>query len=110
MNSGSADTDTVTAFVQLYSNGDVCDLTGQPRAAKVLHHCAPGHAPYISAVREVRSCEYEVAVAMPSLCAHPKMQLPGGKTAGGAEQASDLQSIHCLAEAEWAKRDAAAAS
>jgi len=109
LSSGAADADTVTAFVQVYSGGDVCDLTGEPRVAKVMHHCASGHAPYISGVREVRSCEYEITVAVPSLCAHPKMQPSGGKLGGDDGDDGDSQSIHCLAQAEWAKRTASAA-
>ena len=101
---------SVKVLPQRYGNGDECDLTKRPRHVDVLHHCAAGHAPHITSVREVRSCEYELAVAVPALCGHPSMgatrlgadsEGDDGGGAAGAAGDGGAQAIHCLAQAEW---------
>lgn len=65
--------------VQHYSRGDACDITGRPRAASVKYACAPRAAsdalldlankPAIVAVVERATCEYDITVALPAVCA-----------------------------------------
>ncbi|XP_077469683.1 endoplasmic reticulum lectin 1 [Stigmatopora argus] len=54
-------------------NGTPCALKqNEPRSASVLYVCHPEAKHEILSIAEVTSCEYEVAVLTPLLCAHPK--------------------------------------
>uniref|UniRef100_A0AAQ6IGZ2 Endoplasmic reticulum lectin n=1 Tax=Anabas testudineus TaxID=64144 RepID=A0AAQ6IGZ2_ANATE len=54
-------------------NGTPCVLKqNQPRATSVLYVCHPEAKHEILSVAEVTTCEYEVVVLTPLLCAHPK--------------------------------------
>lgn len=54
-------------------NGTPCVLKqNQPRATSVLYVCHPEAKHEILSVAEVQTCEYEVVVLTPLLCAHPK--------------------------------------
>ncbi|KAJ8611284.1 hypothetical protein CTAYLR_004156 [Chrysophaeum taylorii] len=73
------DTGTTSA-THLYARGDVCDLTGTTRSARVHFQCAPtSHAalldtatnrgPAVVAVVETATCEYDITVNLPAVCA-----------------------------------------
>lgn len=52
-----------------YTNGDMCDLTGQPRVTEVFYYCDPDiNVVKLDSVREVTICEYQAYVAHPDLC------------------------------------------
>ncbi|XP_030627548.1 endoplasmic reticulum lectin 1 isoform X3 [Chanos chanos] len=54
-------------------NGTPCILKqNQPRATTVLYVCHPEAKHEILSIAEVTTCEYEVVVLTPLLCAHPK--------------------------------------
>lgn len=54
-------------------NGTPCVLKqDQPRKTSVLYVCHPEAKHEILSVAEVTTCEYEVVVLTPLLCAHPK--------------------------------------
>ncbi|KAM9364629.1 endoplasmic reticulum lectin 1 [Pholidichthys leucotaenia] len=54
-------------------NGTPCGLrNSQPRSTSVLYICHPESKHEILSVDEVTTCEYEVVVLTPLLCAHPK--------------------------------------
>ena len=56
-----------------YTAGDVCDLTGTPRSARVSFRCDPESrvatkVPFIVSVVETMTCEYDILVAIPAAC------------------------------------------
>uniref|UniRef100_A0A1A8R3P0 Endoplasmic reticulum lectin n=1 Tax=Nothobranchius pienaari TaxID=704102 RepID=A0A1A8R3P0_9TELE len=54
-------------------NGSPCVLKqNEPRSTSVLYVCHPDAKHEILSVAEVTTCEYEVVVLTPLLCAHPK--------------------------------------
>uniref|UniRef100_A0A3Q3Q591 Endoplasmic reticulum lectin n=1 Tax=Monopterus albus TaxID=43700 RepID=A0A3Q3Q591_MONAL len=54
-------------------NGTPCVLKqDEPRSASVLYVCHPEAKHEILSIAEVTTCEYEVVVLTPLLCAHPK--------------------------------------
>uniref|UniRef100_A0AAR2IWG1 Endoplasmic reticulum lectin n=1 Tax=Pygocentrus nattereri TaxID=42514 RepID=A0AAR2IWG1_PYGNA len=54
-------------------NGTPCLLKqNQPRSTSVLYVCHPEAKHEILSIAEVTTCEYEVVVLTPLLCAHPK--------------------------------------
>lgn len=60
-------------YAQEMGNGTPCILReNQPRSTSVLYVCHPEAKHEILSVAEVTTCEYEVVVLTPLLCAHPK--------------------------------------
>lgn len=57
------------------TDGTLCDLiNNQPRITKVLYVCyAPGKNEVYS-LKEVSTCNYEVIILTPTLCAHPSFK------------------------------------
>lgn len=54
-------------------NGTPCVLKhNYPRSTSVLYVCHPEAKHEILSIAEVTTCEYEVVVLTPLLCAHPK--------------------------------------
>uniref|UniRef100_A0A8C7Y7Z3 Endoplasmic reticulum lectin n=1 Tax=Oryzias sinensis TaxID=183150 RepID=A0A8C7Y7Z3_9TELE len=54
-------------------NGTPCSLKqNEPRSTSILYVCHPEAKHEILSVAEVTTCEYEVVVLTPLLCAHPK--------------------------------------
>ncbi|CAG2249971.1 ERLEC1 [Mytilus edulis] len=53
------------------TDGTVCELTNQPRKAKILYVCQPEGRGEIYELKETSSCEYEVIVLTSVLCSHP---------------------------------------
>lgn len=52
-------------------NGATCDLTNEPRTIDVVYKCDPNNnrgKPEISAVNEVKTCQYEMIINTPRLC------------------------------------------
>lgn len=53
-------------------NGTPCDLlNNKPRLTSVLYMCAPRSSNEILSVKEVQTCQYEVEVFTPLICANP---------------------------------------
>jgi hypothetical protein len=53
----------------LYSEGDVCDLTGKRRQAHVRYVCREdSESPKIGTITEVATCEYVITVGLAQLC------------------------------------------
>lgn len=81
-----------TAFTQLFINGSVCDMTGEPRRVLVKFVCRDEAVQLgssssssqglsvrrdltiLNAVREVESCVYEVEFMNGAICKHPAYQ------------------------------------
>lgn len=57
------------------TDGTLCDLiNNEPRVTKVLYVCyAPGKNEIYS-LKEVSTCNYEVVILTPTLCAHPSFK------------------------------------
>ncbi|KAG8223588.1 hypothetical protein J437_LFUL004108 [Ladona fulva] len=53
-------------------DGTICDLNGKPRTTRVLYVCHLHGKHEIYSLKESSTCEYEVVVLSPLLCAHPK--------------------------------------
>lgn len=59
-------------FLELdMTDGTFCELSGDHRATKMLYVCSPGVKSEISSVKETSTCNYEVIISTPTLCAHP---------------------------------------
>lgn len=65
---------------QHYTNGDICELTGDRRSSEVRFTCDPGSSTgdtVITSITEPHSCHYVITVATYRLCKHPEfMQHP----------------------------------
>ncbi|XP_062257201.1 endoplasmic reticulum lectin 1 isoform X2 [Platichthys flesus] len=69
-------------------NGTPCVLKqDEPRSTSVLYVCHPEAKHEILSVAEVTTCEYEVVVLTPLLCAHPKYRF----------KSSPVNAIYCQA-------------
>lgn len=54
---------------EIVGSGDVCDLTGNPRVVEIQYVCAAAaDAATIQWIKEVKTCYYEVQIAVPKLC------------------------------------------
>lgn len=54
---------------ELVGSGDICDLTGHPRVVEIQYVCRPAAgSASIQWVREIKTCHYEIQVAIPGLC------------------------------------------
>ncbi|KAL9958141.1 hypothetical protein ACROYT_G035114 [Oculina patagonica] len=59
-------------FKVTMDNGTPCDLLGnKPRTTSILYMCAPRSSNEIISVKEVQTCQYEVEVFTPLICANP---------------------------------------
>ncbi|GAA0160980.1 hypothetical protein LIER_39140 [Lithospermum erythrorhizon] len=56
-----------------YTNGTICDLSGQPRETEVRFVCSEPRA-MISSISELSTCKYAVTIQCPTLCKHPLFQ------------------------------------
>ena len=57
----------------LMAHGTACVLKqNTPRSTNVLYVCHPEAKHEILSIAEVTTCEYEVVVLTPLICAHPK--------------------------------------
>ncbi|XP_055593591.1 endoplasmic reticulum lectin 1-like isoform X2 [Uranotaenia lowii] len=60
-------------YLELEMNsGTVCDLNGEPRVTKVLYVCYMHGKNEVYSLKETSTCNYEVIILTPMLCAHPK--------------------------------------
>ncbi|KAL6449725.1 YOS9 Protein OS-9 [Candida maltosa Xu316] len=49
--------------------GELCDLTGQPRKLSITYVCDSGNTGLeILDIREIKTCEYEMTINIPNLC------------------------------------------
>ena len=59
---------------QTFNGGDLCDLTGTPRSARVHYECADENADKqrsalrIVSVTETSTCEYDIVVSSATAC------------------------------------------
>ncbi|XP_041353604.1 endoplasmic reticulum lectin 1-like [Gigantopelta aegis] len=53
------------------TSGTPCDLTKEPRKARILYVCQPEGHGEIYQLKEMSTCEYEVIILTAVLCAHP---------------------------------------
>merc|ERR1711871_532624 len=64
------------AFIQDYSGGEKCGITGQTRSTRVYFICKPGSkTTSLISVKEDRTCHYVVVVNTPLLCEHSLFQI-----------------------------------
>lgn len=67
---------------QHYTNGDICELTGERRSSEVRFMCDPGSSSssstvgdtVITSITEPHSCHYVITVATYRLCKHPEFR------------------------------------
>lgn len=59
-------------FQMNYTDGTLCDLTGDFRRASVLYVCILGAKSDVFILEEVSTCQYEVIVTRAELCKHPR--------------------------------------
>ncbi|XP_055540039.1 endoplasmic reticulum lectin 1 isoform X2 [Wyeomyia smithii] len=68
-------------------SGTVCDLNGEPRVTKVLYVCYLHGKNEVYSLKETSTCNYEVIILTPMLCAHPKYK----------PQETEENKINCVA-------------
>lgn len=54
-----------------FTDGTLCDLNNAPRTTKVLYVCYAHGKNEIYSLKETSTCNYEVIILTPTLCAHP---------------------------------------
>lgn len=78
--------------VQVYTRGQVCDLTGTERSVDVRFLCSrdPIH---IRAIEEIVSCKYVIVVGTPAMCSEAL-----GTAHGGREKVRNQHNfwLHCV--------------
>jgi Glucosidase II beta subunit-like protein len=80
----SASAPDSTPYTQLFGNGTICEIGGRPRTILVQYKCnqealqmdandaeAAVRRNFISAVREVETCSYEIEFVNSAVCNHP---------------------------------------
>ena len=76
----STPSDGVTgALQQSYKGGSICDLTGEPRRAKVSYTCQRGTMERVMSVTESSVCIYDIAIVTSLLCPKEKSKLSSPK-------------------------------
>ncbi|KAI8882396.1 hypothetical protein K501DRAFT_334047 [Backusella circina FSU 941] len=59
---------------QLWPEGTLCDVTGQPRSVEIVYECGKdtlNQEDRLLSFKEVHTCQYEITIATPRLCVHP---------------------------------------
>lgn len=70
---------------EIMGSGDICDVTGRPRVVEVQYICRPGAGPAtIQWVREVKTCHYEIQIAVPQLCSLELLSKNGDEDISGS--------------------------
>eukprot|EP01024_Parvocaulis_polyphysoides_P054215 TRINITY_DN5465_c0_g5_i2.p1 TRINITY_DN5465_c0_g5~~TRINITY_DN5465_c0_g5_i2.p1 ORF type:complete len:332 (-),score=46.63 TRINITY_DN5465_c0_g5_i2:163-1128(-) len=61
----------------LYDEGELCDLTEQPRQTEVRFVCRPDlpDKNTIIQIKEPATCQYTMIIAIPALCSHPDFEV-----------------------------------
>ncbi|GMM58378.1 Yos9 protein [Maudiozyma humilis] len=55
---------------EIVGMGDICDVTGTPRLVEVQYVCGDAHGgATIQWIRETKTCQYELQITVPQLCA-----------------------------------------
>lgn len=68
------------------TDGTYCDLNNEHRATKVLYVCYPHGKNEIYSLKETSTCNYEVIILTPTLCAHPNFK----------QQETNDNTINCI--------------
>lgn len=90
--SDAIDTDPARppAIVQRYTDGTLCKDAGFNRETFVRFQCShEAGAPVVLAVKEPRTCVYEVTIATEEVCAHPLLTPPAEEAGSGPELTID---------------------
>ncbi|XP_063822799.1 endoplasmic reticulum lectin 1 isoform X1 [Ostrinia nubilalis] len=58
----------------LLEKGTLCDLSGKPRITRVLYVCYIHGKHEVYSFKETATCEYEIIILSPYLCAHPQFK------------------------------------
>lgn len=77
-----------------FTDGTLCDLNNAARTTKVLYVCYAHGKNEIYSLKETSSCNYEVIILTPTLCAHPLFK---------GQEASNNK-IHCIPEGDAPKK------
>lgn len=86
---------TNMAYLEVqYMDGTLCDLNNAPRTTKVLYVCYLHGKNEIYSLKETSTCNYEVIILTPTLCAHPSFK---------GQEASKNQ-INCVPEGDSPKK------
>lgn len=56
------------------TGGTYCELNGEHRSTKVLYVCYPHGKNEVFSLKETSTCNYEVIILTPTLCAHPSFK------------------------------------
>jgi hypothetical protein len=54
--------------VDNFLHGTLCDLSKEPRSAKIIYECGEVANELVYSVEEVSTCKYEIVVKTPKLC------------------------------------------
>ncbi|KAL7635066.1 UNVERIFIED_CONTAM: hypothetical protein RMT77_014051 [Armadillidium vulgare] len=85
---------TMPYFAVSYSDGTLCDLTGNPRVTRVLYVCYEEGRHSVYSIKETFTCEYEIIVLSSLLCQHPAYR----------PQDVPQTNLHCIPMQEGTKR------
>lgn len=57
-------------ILHVISDGEICDLTGQPRSVEVVYKCHASNSGFaaIMETSEVKTCQYQMTINLPELC------------------------------------------
>lgn len=58
----------------IFISGTLCDLSNKPRVARVQYVCYKHGKNEVYSFKETLTCEYEIVVLSPLLCAHPQFR------------------------------------
>lgn len=58
-------------LVQKWTDGTICDKTGNPREVEVQFHCSMEMTDHILFVKETKTCSYVLVLHTPRLCGEP---------------------------------------
>lgn len=64
--------------VQIYSKGQMCDLTGKERQVDARFVCSEDPI-HIRAIEEIVSCQYVIVIGTPVICSEDLGTVPGGR-------------------------------
>ena len=96
--------DKKRVHIQYYDNGDLCDITGQPRKAKIIYTCKDKSIPYTMVIdmNEPSTCTYQIIIHSPAICNHYASEiLSEDKKSGKKRESVAIQCQKVLSVEEY---------
>ena len=78
----------------MYTGGEPCDITGEPRQTEVRFVCSEGAKDAITNLREVATCQYRLTFSSARICGHPAFRAPE----------APVHHVMCMLDADSAAR------